>query len=490
MVAIVVICRKDKGNPCKKRTRIGIGKGESLCQNKKGDWIHIIKNGKRAQGPGGAPCTDAANATCSADRGHCNQYTVKGEEMDRVCPGTCESCDGCRCQDANQWHKYCPFWAQYCNSPGVLGTWMTTNCRKTCGKCKCKCCSYKGKQHKLGARIQIPDKCGELVCEESLVADPSPLLKGAAKHAVSHPEELTLNFHAVHDGADCCVLPGSAMSADGSSYSNGSMVAEGWSGQLSTIHGTFSTTCCHGVLSVPLDEANPITKVDYSTTPKFETLPQCRIESLSFALDISGSMGGQTMNIWKPVAANLVEEMARRQVNIDRHYLFTYVDTIQAALTTTNHSEFSSEINNWNTFRGSKELTFTSLKHAMEQVATNAFVCVWTDEIGDDTNNATLKAEILDLKATTNSEIFFMAITKPTISPTKSPASKSRDVEEMDEEDNSKNRANLNIASFKAKFDDIGHVMDITNEQNVIARIIQIMKETAICNQVSTQVST
>ena len=85
----------------------------------------------------------------------------------------------------------------------------------------------KGKQHKLGARIQIPDKCGELVCEESLVADPSPLLKGAAKHAVSHPEELTLNFHAVHDGADCCVLPGSAMSADGSSYSNGSMVAEG-----------------------------------------------------------------------------------------------------------------------------------------------------------------------------------------------------------------------------------------------------------------------
>ena len=85
----------------------------------------------------------------------------------------------------------------------------------------------KGKQHKLGARIQIPDKCGELVCEEYLVADPSPLLKGAAQHAVSHPEELTLNFHAVHDGADCCILPGSAMNADGSSYPNGSMVAEG-----------------------------------------------------------------------------------------------------------------------------------------------------------------------------------------------------------------------------------------------------------------------
>ena len=24
----------------------------------------------------------------------------------------------------------------------VLGNWMTSNCRKTCGECKCKCCSY------------------------------------------------------------------------------------------------------------------------------------------------------------------------------------------------------------------------------------------------------------------------------------------------------------------------------------------------------------
>ena len=24
----------------------------------------------------------------------------------------------------------------------VLGNWMTAKCRKTCGECKCKCCSY------------------------------------------------------------------------------------------------------------------------------------------------------------------------------------------------------------------------------------------------------------------------------------------------------------------------------------------------------------
>ena len=65
------------------------------------------------------------------------------------------------------------------------------------------------------------------MCEESLIADPSPPLPGAARHTVSHPEELTLNFYSVHAGADCCILPGDARNQDGSSASNGTMVAEG-----------------------------------------------------------------------------------------------------------------------------------------------------------------------------------------------------------------------------------------------------------------------
>merc|ERR1712106_814129 len=148
-----------------------------------GEWVKVEK---RKSGPGGPPCTDDPSKSCSADQGHCSQYTVKGAEMDRDCPGTCEACDGCRCQDDSQWHKYCPFWKQFCGSVGVLGNWMTTNCRKTCGECKCKCCSYQGKQHKLGATIQLPEKCGQLICEEYMVAD-------------------------------CCILPGTARSADGSS---------------------------------------------------------------------------------------------------------------------------------------------------------------------------------------------------------------------------------------------------------------------------------
>ena len=132
-----VFCKRDRGQRCK-GTKIDIGGNQFLCE-KNGKWVHEVFNQKktRAGVPGGAQCTDAANTTCFADRGHCNQYTIKGEEMDRVCPGTCgdtsfisydvshsnvlfisESCDGCRCQDANHVHKYCPFWAQYCDSPG------------------------------------------------------------------------------------------------------------------------------------------------------------------------------------------------------------------------------------------------------------------------------------------------------------------------------------------------------------------------------------
>ena len=59
------------------------------------------------------------------------------------------------------------------------------------------------------------------------MADYSPLLPGAAQHAVSHPEEVTLSFHALHDGHACCVLPGDAWGGNGTMLGNGSMVKEG-----------------------------------------------------------------------------------------------------------------------------------------------------------------------------------------------------------------------------------------------------------------------
>jgi hypothetical protein len=52
----------------------------------------------------------------------------------------------------------------------------------------------------LNENILFPEKCGELVCEEGLVAEESPLLTGAAHYIVSHPEELTLVFRALFPG--------------------------------------------------------------------------------------------------------------------------------------------------------------------------------------------------------------------------------------------------------------------------------------------------
>merc|ERR1712106_347381 len=218
-----------------------------------GKWVPIEKRG----GPPGPPCEDdrmlLAQGFCSANQGQCNQYTKKGVEMDKDCPGTCGSCDGCRCQDHSQWHTYCPFWAQYCDSPGVLGTWMGDNYRKTCNKCKCNCCSYKGNQHALGARIPLPDQCGELVCEEGLVAGASPLLPGASLHNVSHPEELTLSFKSVFPGFQCCILPADA-EVGGTVLKNQTMVQEGWSGKIKRDWMIFQATCCHGNLMVPLQD--------------------------------------------------------------------------------------------------------------------------------------------------------------------------------------------------------------------------------------------
>jgi len=213
------------------------------------------------------PCEDnaelSANGTCSADRGHCQQFTQKGSEMDRSCPGTCDSCDACKCQDSHQWHQYCSYWQQYCHEPGVLGNWMNSNCRKTCGNCRCPCCSFNGAQHALGARISLPKQCGVLECQESLIAGDSPLLPGAKKHHVSHPEELTLNFLSLHEGADCCILPEKAMGADGTQYDKDAMVEEGWGGSIMMPGGPVQAHCCHGTLSVALEDAE--------SHPSFET---------------------------------------------------------------------------------------------------------------------------------------------------------------------------------------------------------------------------
>ena len=64
----------------------------------------------------------------------------------------------------------------------------------------------------------MPDQCGELVCEEGLIADDSPLVPGAVNHNVSHPEEVTLVFRSLHHGSDCCMLDNDTMVAEGTTF--------------------------------------------------------------------------------------------------------------------------------------------------------------------------------------------------------------------------------------------------------------------------------
>ena len=147
---------------------------------------------------------------------------------------------------------------------------------------------------------------------------------------------------------------------------------------------------------------------------------------------------------------------------------------------------------NWGNISGVQEITFTGLKHALKKVNKNAFVCVWTDALGDDTNNAALKADILSLKASTQSEIFIMAIEgNITTGRQNREAPGADDTSIMDRsaissqnggEDVRDRQARVYMNEFNQVFGGIGHVMDVMNDPNVIDNIIDRMKASPLCN--------
>jgi len=225
------------------------------------------------------------------------------------------------------------------------------------------------------------------------------------------------NSIQVYEGCDCCMY-------------NGKLIPEG--GWTVLADGS-NATCCNGNLVV-------------------ETLSHCKIEAFAYQLDTSGSMGRSAV-IWKPVATRLIDEMVAKHVRIDEYHLFSYVDKISDILSTDQPNLLRSTVESWNTYSGSRELTFAGLIHALNFVKTNAFICVWTDEIGDDTSNSTLKAEILSLKASTQSEIFIMAV----------------------------NAHPKLLYAFNVAFKGIGQVMDVTNDPDVVDKTIEHMKNSTIC---------
>ena len=166
--------------------------------------------------------------------------------------------------------------------------------------------------------------------------------------------------------------------------------------------------------------------------------------------------------IWKSTAVNLIVEMFIKEVNIESHYLFTYRDKkIYPGVTTRSHQDLIKNIISVNDFPPGIENTFMALKHALEKVEKNSFVCLWTDQLGKDRSNALLRQQIVNLKAATNSEIFFMVIPRQWIANVLQP---------------------VDISVYKNVYDDIGHVMDIEHDPEVIPKMIQIIKKAALCN--------
>ena len=78
-------------NTCKKGEKFKLEKGlRMVCL--KNSWVPKGKSylAMTRSDPGGPPCADSVGVDqCLADRGHCNQYTSAGKDMEQVCPGTC-----------------------------------------------------------------------------------------------------------------------------------------------------------------------------------------------------------------------------------------------------------------------------------------------------------------------------------------------------------------------------------------------------------------
>ena len=113
-----------------------------------------------------------------------------------------------------------------------------------------------------------------------------------------------------------------------------------------------------------------------------------------------------------------------------------------------------------------------------------------------DTNDATLKAQILSLKASTKSEKFIMAVTSSKKSRQYREALDSEDAEESskendkdgskliyqnDEDDKVGGKARTCASTFKQVFGEIGYVMDVNNDPNVVNKMVDIMKNSTIC---------
>ena len=146
---------------------------------------------------------------------------------------------------------------------------------------------------------------------------------------------------------------------------------------------------------------------------------------------------------------------------VDMYSMLDYLDYV-TVWNTTSHDEMSAKVENLideaHFGNGSKELTFKGLKTALELKDEHNFICVFSDEVGEDTNDETLKQEIINLRDTTKSKIFFFLI------PFKE-----------------------TVENMKPNLKDIGEVIDIEshNKEETLEIIMKALGESEICEEVN-----
>ena len=79
--------------------------------------------------------------------------------------------------------------------------------------------------------------------------------------------------------------------------------------------------------------------------------------------------------------------MQARQVAVVDYTLLDYVTTVHVTMTNSINADFYDAVDNLAISGGGKEHTFAGLLTALKMSNCHNFICVFTDEIGDDTNN-------------------------------------------------------------------------------------------------------
>ena len=102
--------------------------------------------------------------------------------------------------------------------------------------------------------------------------------------------------------------------------------------------------------------------------------------------------------------------MGISQVDPAGYTLMDYETSVKIVSTHTNSGSFKTAIEGIDRFSGGTELTYKGLLEALKLSPCHNFIMVFTDEIGNDTNDPTLKAQILSLRDQKKSIIFFMIV--------------------------------------------------------------------------------